>query len=221
MSKRDLQSGLIVDVVSDVVCPWCWIGKRRLEAALDRLEGPQPQLYWHPFQLNPNLAPEGVERRSYVETKFGSAQRAAEIYARVSAAGASVGIQFDFERIERQPNTLLAHRLIAWSQAQGDASVLVERLFRAFFIEGAFIGDVAVLERLAREAGFDGDAAAAFLASDEGVDAVADAGRNAREMGVDGVPFFIFNGRVAVAGAQEPDTLLAAIAQAKEVPASS
>jgi predicted DsbA family dithiol-disulfide isomerase len=139
----------------------------------------------------------------------------------VSAADASVGIQFDFERIERQPNTLLAHRLIAWSQAQGDASVLVERLFRAFFIEGAFIGDVAVLERLAREAGFDGDAAAAFLASDEGVDAVADAGRNAREMGVDGVPFFIFNGRVAVAGAQEPDTLLAAIAQAKEVPASS
>jgi predicted DsbA family dithiol-disulfide isomerase len=221
MSKRDLQSGLVIDVVSDVVCPWCWIGKRRLEAAIARLEGPQPQLYWHPFQLNPDLAPEGVERLRYVQAKFGSAQRAAEIYARVRATGASVGINFEFERIERQPNTLLAHRLIAWAQAHGDASALVERLFRAFFVEGAFIGDPAVLERLASEAGFDGDAAAAFLASEEGVDAVAHADGNARELGVSGVPFFIFNGRVAVAGAQEPDTLLAAIAQAEAVLASS
>ena len=205
----------MIDVVSDVVCPWCYIGKRRLEAALARLEGAKPQVHWHPFQLNPDLPAEGVERRSYLEAKFGGAERAAQIYARVRAAGASVGIGFELDRITRQPNTLDAHRLISWAQARGDAGPLVERLFRAYFIEGVFIGDAAELERLATEAGFDGDAAAAFLASDAGVAEVAGADRRARELGISGVPLFIFNHRVAVSGAQEPDTLLAALAQSE------
>ena len=205
----------VIDVVSDVVCPWCYIGKRRLEAALQRLDGSPPQIHWHPFQLNPDLPPEGVDRRSYVEAKFGGAERAAAIYARVRAAGAAVGIAFDFDLIARQPNTLGAHRLIAWAQSRGDAGALVERLFRAYFIEGAYIGDPAELERLAGEAGFDGDAAAAFLASDEGIAEVAGADRRARELGIGGVPLFIFNRRVAVSGAQEPDTLLAALAQSE------
>ncbi len=205
----------VIDVVSDVVCPWCYIGKRRLEAALQRLDGSPPQIHWHPFQLNPDLPAEGVDRRSYLEAKFGGARRADEIYARVRAAGASVGIAFEFDRIQRQPNTLDAHRLIAWAQSHGDAEPLVERLFRAYFIEGAFIGDARVLEQLASEAGFDGDAAAAFLASDEGVAEAAGADRRARELGISGVPLFIFNRRVAVSGAQEPDTLLAALAQSE------
>ena len=205
----------VIDVVSDVVCPWCYIGKRRLEAALARLEGAKPRIHWHPFQLNPDLPAEGVERRSYLEAKFGGAERAAQIYARVRAAGASVGIAFELDRIMRQPNTLDAHRLINWAQARGDAGPLVERLFRAYFIEGVFIGDAAELERLATEAGFDGDAAAAFLASDAGVAEVAGADRRARELSISGVPLFIFNHRVAVSGAQEPDTLLAALAQSE------
>ena len=205
----------VIDVVSDVVCPWCYIGKRRLDAALARLDGPRPRVHWHPFQLNPDLPAEGVDRRSYLEAKFGGARRAAEIYARVRAAGASVGIAFELDRIERQPNTLTAHRLIGWAQSHGDAGPLVERLFRGYFIEGAYIGDAVVLERLAAEAGFDGDAAAAFLASDDGIAEVAGADRRARELGISGVPLFIFNQRVAVSGAQEPDTLLAALAQSE------
>ena len=217
--NENADGGRVIDVVSDVVCPWCYIGKRRLDAALARLDGPPPRVFWHPFQLNPDLPPEGVDRRSYLEAKFGGARRAEEIYARVRAAGASAGIAFELERIERQPNTLTAHRLINWAQAHGDAAPLVERLFRAYFIEGAFIGDAAVLERLAAEAGFDGDAAAAYLVSDEGVEAVAGADRRARELGIGGVPLFIFNRRVAVSGAQEPDTLLAALAQSETVKA--
>ena len=130
-----------------------------------------------------------------------------------------MGIAFEFDRIQRQPNTLDAHRLIAWAQAHGEAEPLVERLFRAYFIEGAFIGDARVLEQLASDAGFDGDAAAAFLASDQGVAEAAGADRRARELGISGVPLFIFNRRVAVSGAQEPDTLLAALAQSESATA--
>ena len=124
----------VIDVVSDVVCPWCYIGKRRLDAALARLDGPRPQVHWHPFQLNPDLPPEGVDRRSYLEAKFGGARRAAEIYARVRDAGASVGIAFELDRIERQPNTLTAHRLIGWAQSHGDAGPPPVRFGMAPFI---------------------------------------------------------------------------------------
>ncbi len=212
---------LTVDVVSDVVCPWCYIGKRRLEAALARLREVEPDLpvevRWHPFQLNPDLPPGGVDRRQYLEAKFGGPARAQEIYARVSAAGATVGIPFAFDAIERQPNTLAAHRLIAWAQTrrEGDADALVEDLFRAYFLDGRFVGDHDELGRLAAEAGYDPDDARAFLASDELRDAVAGADARAREMGVSGVPFFIFDGRTAVSGAHEPEALLEAIAQAR------
>jgi predicted DsbA family dithiol-disulfide isomerase len=208
-----------IDVISDVVCPWCYIGQRRLAAALARLpEGDAARhapIRWHPFQLNPDLPAEGVPRKSYLEDKFGGSERAAQIYARVAAAGATVGIAFAFDRIERQPNTLDAHRLIAWAQERGDASDLVERLFRAYFIEGRNIGDRDVLAAIAGEAGFDADAAHAAIAADEGGDAIAAMDRRAREIGVSGVPFFIFNEHVAVSGAQEPDVLLDAIAQAR------
>lgn len=212
---------LTVDVISDVVCPWCYIGKRRLETALARLREAEPDLpievRWHPFELNPDLPPAGADRRDYLDAKFGGPERAQQIYARVRAAGETVGIPFAFDAIERQPNTLDAHRLIAWAQArrEGDADDLVERLFRAYFLEGRYVGDRDELEHIAAAAGFDPDDARAFLASDALRGEVAGAEDHARRMGVSGVPFFIFAGRVAVSGAHEADTLLDAIAQAR------
>ena len=211
---------LTIDVVSDVVCPWCYIGKRRLEAALAALAEREPDVEvavrWHPFELNPDLPREGVDRRAYLEAKFGGPERAASIYERVRAAGASVDLPLDFGRIVRQPNTRAAHRLIDWAQRQGTADALVERLFRAYFVDGRAIGEHAVLAAIAGEAGLDAEAARTVLTEDVGGDDIEAMERRARELGIEGVPFFIFGGRVGVSGAQEPQALLAAIAQARE-----
>lgn len=211
-----------IDVVSDVVCPWCYIGKRKLESALTELAAKEPAVRaavrWHPFQLNPDLPQQGIPRKEYLNAKFGGAARAGDIYARVKAVGAEVGIPFDFDRIAVQPNTLPAHRLIAWAQERGDAestSALVERLFRAYFVEGRAIGDSRELARIAAEAGQDAPAAQAMLASSEGLAAVSSEEREARDVGITGVPFFIFNGSTAVSGAHDPETLLEAIAKAR------
>ena len=210
---------LTIDVISDVVCPWCYIGKRRLEAALAQLIEREPTVRpfvsWHPFQLNPDLPRGGIDRRAYLDAKFGGPKRADEIYDRVRAAGATVDILFAFERILRQPNTRDAHRLISWAQRQGDADALVEQLFRGYFVGGRLIGDREVLAAIAGEAGFDADAARVFLASEEGEETIAAMDRRVRELGIGGVPFFIFNERVAVSGAQEPLALLEAIAEAR------
>ena len=213
---------VVIDVVSDVVCPWCYIGKRKLEAALETLgrQSPVPEtsVRWHPFQLNPDLPPQGIPRKSYLQTKFGGGSRAAEIYARVKAVGADVGIAFDFDRIEIQPNTLAAHRLIAWAQEREDASVtsdLVERLFQAYFMQGRAIGEPAELAQIASEAGLELSAAKAMLASAEGLAAVSAEDREARNVGINGVPFFIFNGTTALSSAHDPETLLEAIGKAR------
>ncbi len=215
-----MQEALTVDVVSDVVCPWCFIGKRRLEVALAQLREQEPALAvtvrWHPFQLNPELPSEGVDRKSYLEAKFGGPARAAQIYDNVRAAGRSVGLALDFDAIERQPNTLDAHRLIAWAQATGDAQALVEALFRAYFIEGRYVGDREVLATIAAAVGYERAAAQAFLDSDALRAEVRAADTRAREGGISGVPFFIFAGTTALSGAHEPATLLDAIAKARE-----
>jgi predicted DsbA family dithiol-disulfide isomerase len=209
---------LTIDVISDVVCPWCFIGRRRLGMALAQFAATEPRVRplvsWHPFQLNPDLPPEGIDRRVYLAEKFGGAHRAADIYERVRAAGAGVGIEFAFDKIARQPNTLDAHRLISWAQAQGSAEELVERLFRAYFLEGRFIGDLDALAAIAGEAGLSAEAARGYLASSEGADAIAQMDRRVRELGVTGVPFFIFGGRLAVSGAQEPAVLAGAVTEA-------
>jgi predicted DsbA family dithiol-disulfide isomerase len=211
---------LSIDVVSDVVCPWCFIGKRRLEAALAQLESrgglARPVVTWQPFELNPELAREGIDRRDYLEAKFGGRERASQIYERVRAVGATVGIEFAFDRIVRQPNTLDAHRLILWAQARGDAGPLVERLFRAYFLEGRAIGEQDVLADIAAEAGIDRAEARAMLSSGEGEAAVRSAIRRFVELGVGGVPFLIFGNSVAVSGAQEPQVLLEAMGEAVE-----
>jgi predicted DsbA family dithiol-disulfide isomerase len=210
-----------IDIVSDVVCPWCYIGKRRLERALATQRKSEPALdvtlRWHPFQLNPDLPRAGIDRRSYLDAKFGGPSRAAQIYERVREAGRESGLALAFDRIERQPNTLDAHRLIAWAQRENPARAgdLVERLFHAYFVEGAFVGDADTLATLAADAGYDREGAAAMLASDALRDEVAAADERARSLGIQGVPFFVFDGRVAVSGAHEPATLLDAIAQAR------
>jgi predicted DsbA family dithiol-disulfide isomerase len=212
---------LAIDIVSDVVCPWCYIGKRRLEAALaGREEKVAPTLRWHAFQLNPDIPPGGVDRREYLERKFG--RGAAEVYARVEAAGHDVGIPFAFDRIRRQPNSLDAHRLIAWAQARDPlaAHELVERLFSAFFVEGIDIGDSGELARLAATSGFEETAARAWLATDAGRADIAAADRHAHELGIGGVPFFIFNQRLGVSGAQPPEVLRNAMEQAETSPAA-
>jgi predicted DsbA family dithiol-disulfide isomerase len=222
MSAAVASPSLSIDVISDVVCPWCYIGKRRLATALAAVRAEQPALElrvnWHPFQLNPDLPPEGVDRRAYLDEKFGGPERAAGIYERVRAAGATVGIAFEFDRILRQPNTLDAHRLVSWAQAQGAAEALVEALFRAYFLDGRYVGDRDVLAQIAAEAGLDRAAAAAMLASAEGIEHIRGMDRRVRELGVAGVPFFIFGDKVAVSGAHEPAVLEDAIAQALATP---
>ena len=215
---------LTIDVVSDVVCPWCYIGKRRLESALRTLAQREPRLpvtvRWHPFQLNPELPAQGVDRRSYVAAKFGGSARAAQVYERVQAAGREAGLPLALDAIQRQPNTLDAHRLIAWAQQQraSAASDLMEKLFAAYFVEGRFVGDRAELARIAGESGYDAEAARAFLDSDALRDEVAGADERARALGIQGVPFFVFGGRVGLSGAHEPETILDAIAQSRAAP---
>jgi predicted DsbA family dithiol-disulfide isomerase len=212
---------LAIDVVSDVVCPWCYIGKRRLEAALGMLAERESRLRtdvrWHPFELNPDLPQSGVDRRVYLESKFGGPARAHEVYARVGAAARSAGLALDFDRIAQQPNTQAAHRLIAWAQRLDVDGVaeLVEALFRAFFVEGRDIGDHRELAAIAAESGYEIAAARALLDSDRLAAEVAAANRRAGEIGIRGVPFFVFDGKVALSGAQEPAALLEAIASAR------
>ncbi len=210
---------LRIDIVSDVVCPWCYIGKRKLEAAL-ALPGaaalPKVELRWHPFQLNPELPAAGISRKQYLEYKFGGPQRAAEIYERVRSAGRSVGLALNIDGITLQPNTLAAHTLIAFAQLGGQSAGndVKERLLKAYFVDNRFIGNVDVLVEIAREAGLDAEAARAFVTDPQQREAVASADAQARGMGINGVPFFIFNQKVAVSGAQDPAALLAAMQQA-------
>ncbi len=209
---------LTIDVVSDVVCPWCYIGKRKLEAALALPEAadlPNIVIRWHAFQLNPDLPSEGISRQAYLEHKFGGASQAGEVYDRVRAAGLAVGLPLNIDGIELQPNTLAAHALMAFAQAgDADGGDIAERLFNAYFVENRFIGDADVLAEIAEEAGLNGDDARAFVTDPDQLAAVAQSEEEARQLGISGVPFFIFNRSIGVSGAQDPATLLAAMQQA-------
>ena len=209
---------LNIDIVSDVVCPWCYIGKRHVEQAILQWQQRHPDavvnVRWHPFQLNPDLPLEGTDRKGYLEAKFGGPQRAKEIYARVAAAGRNAGLELNFDGILKQPNTLAAHALIAYAQtadegAHGDA--VAERLFKAYFVDGEFIGDLDVLVAIAAECGLDADATRAVLSERATLDQIAAQDVNVRKQGITGVPFFIFNEKVALSGAQPPDVLLDAM----------
>jgi len=210
---------LSIDVVSDVVCPWCFIGKRRLEAALalyrDRNpEAPAPQVVFHPFELNPDMPREGISRADYIAKKFGA--RGYSAHDRLMGIGAQLGIPFAFDKIARQPNTLAAHALIERSRGRGVQGAVKEALMKAFFVDGLDLTDPDTLVQVASRAGLDREEAKACIADEELRRTVAEEEDKARSTGVQGVPFFIFNNRIAVSGAQEPETLLEAMLEAKK-----
>lgn len=205
---------IAIDVVSDAVCPWCCIGKRNLEAALADLPELDVEVRWRPYQLDATIPPEGIDRKAYLQRKFGA--RVDEIYNRVKEAGATAGIPFAFEDIERSPNTLDAHRLIRWAASAGAQDAIVERLFRDFFIEGKDIGDREVLLAAARDCGLDPAIVADLLAGEADKESVREEIASAQHIGVTGVPFFILDGKFALPGAQPPDVLKRAIAKVLE-----
>ncbi len=193
-----------IDIVSDTICPWCFIGKRRLERALAENRGLEAEITWRPFQLNPDMPEGGLDRRSYLEAKFGGPERAREIYGTIRAAGEAGGLRFDFERIAKTPNTLNSHRLIHWAGTAGCQDAVVERLFELYFFEGADVSDHEVLVAVAREAGMDADLVADLLAKGSDLELVREEDKAARRMGIQGVPYFIIENKYAVSGAQDP-----------------
>jgi predicted DsbA family dithiol-disulfide isomerase len=212
-------SALSIDIISDLVCPWCFIGKRRLEAALalyraQHPERPEPVVRWWPYQLNPDLPAEGIDRSDYLEQKFGPAS-VAQIYARVAAVGREAGIPFAFDRMVRQPNTLAAHCLVALAGLYGVQDAMQEALFRAYFIAGADLTREETLVAIALDAGLQETAVRECLAGTEAREQTAREDARARELGVEGVPFFIFNHKVSVSGAQPEEVLLEAMRQSE------
>jgi predicted DsbA family dithiol-disulfide isomerase len=195
---------LSIIVYSDVICPWCYVGKRRLEAALASPGMPkQVNFSWRPFELNPDMPAEGVERKVYRAQKFGEA-RSAELDVRMAETGREVGIDFAFDRMRRTPNTRLAHRLIWEAERQSRQDAIVDRLFRAYFEEGLDIGSAAVLESLAAEAGLDADGVEAALGGADSLDAVTKLEQQGYAMGIQGVPFFVLLAKYGISGAQPP-----------------
>jgi predicted DsbA family dithiol-disulfide isomerase len=205
---------IVIDVVSDVVCPWCFIGKRRLEKALAALEGTSVAVRWRPFQLDPTIPVEGLPREEYLRRKFGP-ERVAENHRALLTVGALEGIDFRFDLIKRSPNTLDAHRLIQWAADQSMEEKMVERLFRLYFTEGADIGNRDLLSQAAAELGLDREEAEKFLASGDRREEVLAQVQMSSRMGVTGVPTFFIANRYAVIGAEESRYIAGAIARAR------
>jgi predicted DsbA family dithiol-disulfide isomerase len=200
---------LLIEIASDVICPWCYIGKRRLEKALAALGGEvEARIEWLPFQLNPDMPESGVARADYRRAKFGSVEKGRALDARVAQEGAGEGIAFAFERMQRTPNTVAAHRLIDLAQSQGKAGPVVDALFRAYFEAARDIGEPAVLAEIALAAGVEN-----WPAGSNGA-RVATQEERVRDLGISGVPTFIFNRESGLSGAYPPDTLAQAIREA-------
>ena len=215
-SSRDVKSSsdlpiVHVDMVSDVVCPWCYIGKRRLEGAIALNPDIAVDINWRPYFLNPWIPREGIDRDAYLETKFGSVERYGLIAERVAAAAAMEGLPYAPDRISRQPNTLDCHRLILWSRSATDPGRMKQRLMELYFAEGGDLSDPKVLIQAAVDCGMDGDLVRRLLASDADIDRIEGEANAAKEAGIDGVPCFVFGGSVIVTGAQSPEYLASAI----------
>lgn len=205
-----------IDIVSDVVCPWCYLGKARLELAIAEVQDSiSTEVFWQPYQLNPDYPPEGVDHQKELAEKLGGAENVARIHENLKALGREVGIAYDFDAIKIGPNTLDAHRLITWAGIEGPEmqDAVVSALFKANFEEGRNIGSRAVLSEIAGECGMDSRVITALLGSDADKDTVEQAIAAARSMGVAGVPFFIIDGKYAISGAQTPDMLANAFRQ--------
>jgi predicted DsbA family dithiol-disulfide isomerase len=209
------KQSITVDVVSDVVCPWCFIGQKRLDKAAAVLPDIDVDIRWRPYQLDPTIPPEGKDRRQYMIDKFGSEERIRQIHERIEGLGVVEGIDFAFNEIKVAPNTLDAHRVIRWAGAAGPdiQNRLVRRLFQLNFEQGANVGDHAVLIDAAREAGMDASVVETLLPTDADVEAVRAEIATASRMGITGVPCFLLEGKYAVMGAQEAETIADAIRQ--------
>lgn len=205
-----------IEIYSDVVCPWCFIGKRRMEAALETAGyANQAHIVWRPFQLNPTMPKSGTDRRAYLEAKFGGAEARRAMEERVAKAGEADGIVFAFDRIEQTPNTFDAHRAMWFAQQRGKQDDLAEALFHAYFTEGRDIGDRQTLVDVASENGLDGNEVRDFLASDKGAEEVRAEESAGHRLGIRGVPYFVLNGRYAISGAQPPDIFVSALQKAE------
>jgi predicted DsbA family dithiol-disulfide isomerase len=205
---------LTIDVVSDVVCPWCYVGKRRLEAALAARHDIVPDVRWRPFFLDPTVPRTGKPRLDYITGKFGGVEKITPGHQRLAGLGKEAGIDFDFGAIEVQPNTLDAHRVIAWAAEAGKAEAVVENLFADFFVHGVNLADRTSLAAAAVRAGMDGAKVSADLASNKDEEIIAKQAQAASASGIGGVPFFVFGGKIALSGAQEAEVLSSAIDQA-------
>jgi len=202
-----------IDVVSDVVCPWCFIGKRRLEKALALASDVPVEVHWRPYFLNEWIPPEGMSREQYLTTKFGSPEGYGTIAQRVRAAAAEEGLDYAVDRINRQPNTRDAHRLIRWAEGIGKASEMKQRLMDLYFTEGADLSNRAVLVQAADDVGLDPEDVRAALDSDQDIAEIEREVEAAKEAGIQGVPCFILDGKYAISGAQAPEALAQAIEQ--------
>jgi predicted DsbA family dithiol-disulfide isomerase len=203
-----------IDVISDVVCPWCFIGKHRLEAALKLKPDIPVEVHWRPYFLNDWIPREGIAREDYLTTKFGSPDRYKGIAQRVSAAAAEEGLVYAMDKMKRQPNTLDCHRLIRWAEGIGKAAEMKQKLMDLYFTDGADLTDREVLVKAAADVGLQAGEIREALASDEGVAQIEQEAQSAKEAGIEGVPCFIFGGKFAVSGAQSPEYLADAIERA-------
>jgi predicted DsbA family dithiol-disulfide isomerase len=205
---------LAIDVISDVVCPWCYIGKRLLEQAIALKPDIPVEVRFRPYFLNPWVPPEGMSREEYLTAKFGSVERYNSNNNRVVEATAAIGLDYQRDRIKRQPNTLDCHRLILWAGQAGKAAAVKQRLMEIYFSEGGDLSQAEVLVAAASDCGMDGEHVRALLASRQDVEEVEREAQSAKEAGIDGVPCFIIGGMIALSGAQQPQYLAAAIERA-------
>jgi len=205
-----------IDIVSDTVCPWCFIGERRIAKAMAMRPEIDFNVHWRPYRLDPSIPPEGVNRREYLKKKFGDSPRSHAMGDAIRSEGSAEGINFAFDQIEKTPNTLNSHRLIRWAGNTGVQTDVVQRLFTAYFEEGRDIGDISVLEMIAADAGMDAVLVSELLASDADSALIEREDHLAHEMGISGVPTFIFNNRFLIQGAREAELLVKVIDKVRE-----
>lgn len=207
---------MLIEVIFDPGCPWCFIGKRQLERALDLRTGLDATVRWWPFLLNPDMPADGLERGTYLMRKFGSQARISRVFGAISDFADQVGIDFSFDRIQRTPNTLHAHRLVRFAEVHGLGGAAVEALFASHFLSGRDIGELAELVRIGDEVGLDAAALRQYLASDRDVTDVYAANARAHRLGINGVPTFVFARSYVISGAQEPQVLSRMLDVARE-----
>ena len=206
-----------IDIISDTVCPWCFIGKRRLERALAMRPNITAEITWHPFQLNPEMPPDGIERQIYLKAKFGSPERAKDIYRAVDQASVGEKLDLQLDDIKRMPNSLQSHRLLHYARRHDKQDVVAENLFQSYFFYGIDIGSIAHLIKIAAESGLDGEDVRSYMESSEDIELVRDHDIQSRKLGVSGVPCFIIAEEYAISGAQESEVFLQVFDAAKEL----